>query len=228
MFLLDNISYISQYLFWNYLIYISYNPIDILMNNYILNYKNIQPNHKKIYVVSNLIKGLTLGLNSNIVIYFLYNYIRYGLWDIKTVKTFGAIYASLDMVSMFHIEKMQINTKIHHIMVQILYFIGLVYYDFNKNTLANPIVIYAIYSALAHIVNIYLSLRVFVKDEVFLKRLKYLSYIIYIICCCQNWSYQLYFLATNKDIPLIQKTIYGGIITSIVYDDWVLIKYLKK
>ena len=113
-------------------------------------------------------------------------------------------------------------------MVQVLYFTGLLYYNFNKNTLANPMVVYAIYSGLAHIVNIYLSLRVFVNDKTFLKRLKYLSYLIYIGCCVQNWSYQLYFLTAYKNIPLIQKVVYGGIITSVVYDDWVLIKYLKK
>ena len=132
------------------------------------------------------------------------------------------------MVSMFHVDKMQMNTKIHHIMVQILYFTGLIQYNFNKNTLANPMVIYAIYSALAYIVNLYLSLRVFIKDKKFLKRLSYLSYIIYIVCCAQNWLYQGYFLITYKNIPLIQKTIYGSIIMTIMYDDWVLIKYLKK
>ena len=54
-----------------------------------------------------------------------------------------------------------------------------------------------------------------------------ISYIVYIGCCSQNWLYQLYFLATYKNIPLIDRVAYGGIITSIVYDDWVLIKYLK-
>ena len=37
MYILDNVSYISQYLFWNYLIYVSYNPLDKLMNKYISN-----------------------------------------------------------------------------------------------------------------------------------------------------------------------------------------------
>lgn len=228
MFFLKNISYLNQYLFWNYLIYISYNPIHHLMDKYILNYRNIYPQHKKKYVISNLIKGLALGLNSHIGVRFLYNYIHYGLWDLKTIKMFGAIYAALDMTSMFHVEKMQTNTKIHHIMVQVLYLSGLVFYNFNKNSLANPMVIYAIYSALAYIVNIYLSLRIFIDNKSFLKKIKYLSYLIYICCCAQNWSYQLYFLTNNNNIPLIQKAVYSGIITSIVYDDWVLIKYLKK
>ena len=147
---------------------------------------------------------------------------------LKTIKSFGAIYSALDMVSMFHVEKMQMNTKIHHIMVQILYFMGLLRYNFNENSLANPMVIYAIYSGLAYMVNIYLSLRVFVKNEKLLKMMKYASYIIYINCCAQNWLYQGYFLTTSKNIPLIEKGIYSSIIMSIMYDDWVLIKYLKK
>ena len=68
---------------------------------------------------------------------------------------------------------MQVNTTIHHTMVQILYIIGLIVYNFNINTLANPMVIYAIYSGLAFSVNLYLSLRVFIKDDKFLKRLKF-------------------------------------------------------
>ena len=228
MYLLQNASYISQYLFWNYLIYVSYNPLDKLMNKYISNYRRITPIHKKKYVISNLIKAVILGLNSHIGIKFLYNYFKYGLWDLKTIKSFGAIYAALDMISMFHVEKMQVNTTIHHTMVQILYIIGLIVYNFNINTLANPMVIYAIYSGLAFSVNLYLSLRVFIKDDKFLKRLKFLSYLVYIICCCQNWLYQGYFLKTYNNIPLMDRFVYGGIIMSIVYDDWVLIKYLKK
>jgi len=228
MFFLQNISYISQYLFWNYLIHISYNPINLLMSKNLINYRNITPKHKKIYVVSNLIKGMMLCLNSHIGVRLLYNYYRHGMWDLNTIKSFGAIYASLDMVSMFHVEKMQTNTKVHHIMVQVLYFMGLLRYNFNEKSLANPMVVYAIYSGLSYMVNIYLSLRVFVKNENLLKIMKYASYIIYINCCIQNWLYQGYFLTTSNNIPLIEKGFYSSIIMSIMYDDWVLIKYLKK
>ena len=228
MFLLSNVTYITQYLCWNYLIHISYNPVGSLMNKYLMNYRDINPEHKKIYVVSNLIKGLVLGLNSHVGIKLLYNYYVYGLWDLRTIKMFGAIYASLDMVSMFHVEKMQTNTKIHHIMVQVLYFMGLLRYNFNEKSLANPMVIYAIYSGLAYMVNIYLSLRVFVKNEKMLKTMKYVNYIIYINCCAQNWLYQGYFLTTTNNIPLIEKCVYSSIIMSIIYDDWVLINFLKE
>ena len=228
MYLIQNISYISQYLFWNYIIYISYNPINRIMDKCILNYRRIEPKHKKIYVISNLIKGMGLGLNSHICINILYNYIRYGKWNIETMKTFGALYAALDMVSMFKVEKMQLNTKIHHTMVQVFYFTCLLHYNFSKTTLANPLVVYSIYSALSYIVNIYLSMRVFVKDEELLRRIKYISFIIYGYSCAQNWSYQLYFLLFNRNIPLIQKTLYGGLITTVIYDDWILINYLRE
>ena len=77
-------------------------------------------------------------------------------------------------------------------------------------------------------VNIYLSLRVFVKNEKMLKTMKYVNYIIYINCCAQNWLYQGYFLTTTNNIPLIEKCVYSSIIMSIIYDDWVLINFLKE
>ena len=54
MYLIQNISYISQYLFWNYIIYISYNPINRIMDKCILNYRRVEPKHKKIYVISRI------------------------------------------------------------------------------------------------------------------------------------------------------------------------------
>lgn len=228
MFLKENIYYVSEYLLWNFVLYISYKPTHNLMDRYISNYREITPIHKKKYVVSNLLKGLVLGINSHLGINFLYNYYKYNIWDLETIKMFGAIYAALDMVSMFKVEKMQTNTTIHHIMVQLLYFYGLLVNNFDKTTLSNPIVIYAIYSGLAFFVNIYLSLRIFIDDDIFLKVLKRISFIIYLCCCCQNWSYQLFFLLAYRDINIIKKIVYSMIIATIMYDDLVLMKYLKK
>lgn len=226
MFIFKNIPYIILYalnsIFINYL----YNLLNIIFNKYYYKYKIITPNHKKIYFVSNIIKGSFLGLLSPLALKILCDYIFFNKWDIYLIRFLSNIYCSLDLVSMFKVEKMQINTVIHHSMVQFMYMYSLVVCDFNEKTLANPIVIYAIFSTFAFIVNLYLSFRLTLSD-CYLKKMATLSSIIYHLCCAFNWFYQLYYLYI-ENIPIIYKIIYILLILSIVGDDLVLIKFLNK
>lgn len=137
----------------------------------------------------------------------------------------GGLYSSLDLVSIFFVKKMQKTTLVHHLMVQVFFLVSLFYFDFSKETIGNPIVIYAIFSVFAFIVNIYLALRL-ITDR-FMKIIPTIASIIYQVCCLLNWSYQLHWIYTSN-IIIWTKIIYFLIIFSIITDDIVLIKFLNQ
>ena len=84
----------------------------------------------------------------------LIDYFYYNRWNTHTIKYLGGAYATLDMVSILRVEKMQINTILHHIIVQFLYLISLFLLDFNVDTIARGVVIYAVFSTFAFTINI--------------------------------------------------------------------------
>ena len=189
-------------------------------------YKLIKPKHKQIYFNSNIIKGSILGSLTIYVFYIYFNYIFYNVWKINDIRYLGSIYASIDLVSIFKVNKMQINTIIHHVIVQILYFISLFVYQFNVNTLSRGIIFYAFFSTFSFIVNIYLALRLIISDKYKIK-LAFISSCVYKICCFLNWIYQIYFIYIINSF-IITKLIYISILCGIIYDDIILICFLNK
>ena len=124
MYIYENIRYFFSYLMWCGILYISYPISHLFLNKYYLPYKHINPKHKQQYFISNMIKGIVLGYCSYNATITLFNYSN-GIWDLESIKYLSAIYASTDMVSIFKVEKMQINTIVHHILVQILFILSL-------------------------------------------------------------------------------------------------------
>jgi len=228
MFFYDNIIFLVYNFISCSILYFIYNPVHIICEKYLTPYRNIYPAHKKIYFVSNLIKSIVLGIFSYKSFLILFQYTYYNNWLQYDVKYLGAVYASLDMVSILKVPKMQLNTTIHHIVVQILFIGSLLVLDFDKNSLSNGIVIYAIFSTFAFLVNLYLALRLIIDDKNHLRLLASISSLVYQVCCTINWSYQSYFLYTHSHIHLIIRIMYAIILGSIIFDDLVLIKFLNK
>jgi hypothetical protein len=227
MYIYENIRYFLNYLMWCGILYISYPITHLYLNKFYVPYQNINPKHKQQYFISNMIKGLVLGYCSYNATIILLNYTK-NIWNLENIKYLGAIYASTDMVSIFKVEKMQINTIIHHILVQILFMISLFILNFNHDSLALGIVIYAIFSTLAFSVNLYLALRLTIDNDKVLKTLATTSGIIYQFCCTINWVFQIYFLFTRCEINVLFRMFYFAILGLIIFDDLVLIKYLIK
>jgi len=227
MYLYENINFFLNYLMWCGILYISYPTVHLLLNSLYSPYQEITPKHKQQYFISNIIKGTVLGYCSYNAITILYNFTN-GSWDLENIKYLGAIYASTDMVSMFKVEKMQTNTIVHHILVQILFLLSLFIFNFDVNTLSLGIVIYAIFSTLAFSVNLYLALRLTIENDKIIKLLATISGIIYQCCCIINWLFQIYFLFTRCDINVIFRMIYLAVLGLIIFDDLVLIKFLIK
>jgi len=224
LYIQQNLLFLIFYAFSNVFIYYLYPMTHSLMNS-IDKYKNINPEHKKIYFVSNLIKGIVLGLFTPLAFGILYSYFIHNIWNRSLIKSLASTYCSLDLVSIFCIQKMQFNTLVHHIMVQVLFLISLLCFDFREDTISKPIVIYAIFSTFAFSVNLYLALRLILEKNI--KLIATISSIIYQFSCTINWSYQCYYLYISE-IDIIFKILYSILILGVVSDDIVLIKFLNK
>ena len=196
--------------------------LDIFLNKYSENYRNINPAHKKSYVVVNIAKAFILFVLSYLNLNQIINLFLYDEWDSQLLCLCGALYSSIDMVGIYMVKKMPYNTLFHHIVVQLLFFTGL-FYSFNPVTITKLIVIYAIFSCFAYLVNFFLALRVFSKNKRANAWIAFASTVIYALCCLLNWSYQVYYLFQLSWLTI---ALYGTLLSVLVRDDLILMKYL--
>lgn len=223
-----NPTFLAFYLFSSGFIYLLYPVTHVVFENLSMNYAKINPKHKQKYFVSNLLKSMILSVCSYVGMMVLYDYFILNRWNKNLVKYVGAIYAATDLVSTFIVPKMQINTVVHHLVVQVLYLISLFMFDFSGLSFDNGIVVYAIFSSFAFIVNFYLAVRLIIKNKLVLKFLASISSVVYQACCIFNWLYQLYFLYNLEVGFQFMKLIYLIVLSLVVFDDIVLIKFLNK
>lgn len=201
-----------------------------LERNY-ASFREINPSHKKWYVVSNLIKGGVLGLMLPLFYKILSGDLFGGVWDTDYVSHLGCVYASLDMVSVFRVPKLARNTLYHHLAVNglFLYVLG---NGADNGSFSRLIAIYAVFSALAFSVNMYLAIRVLSKDTRLLKAMSSFCFVNYVACCAANWSYQLYHLIWTPHFfqayGIVPVLAFCGMIAVVMWDDIILIRYLKQ
>lgn len=179
----------------------------------------------KEYRIVNTIKALTLGVISPGATFLLYQTLTPPYEpNIYLFYLFGATYASLDMSALAYNPNCHMSTTIHHVLVQFLY--AYCYWvDFNMNTLAKGISVYAVFSCYAYLVNYRLAIRF--MNHKYENMINATSLAIYCLACLCNWTIQLYLLWF--DMPesyIIEKVIYGGLIAMIVNDDVFLMKFL--
>jgi len=167
----------------------------------------------------NLVKSFFLGILSFL---FFYHYLSNTLFEYNVLYNLGSTYILLDLIALFVVHKMQLTTKIHHIIVQLLFIISYLY-EFNVSTyVVQGIIIYTIFSSFAFMVNAFLAFRIFITNK-WLVTFAKISMNIYIVSCCFNWIYQIYIL---HHLTIIVGLIYFTLLILIVYDDITLIKYL--
>lgn len=203
-----------------------YNFLDINIENF----NQITPVHKKWYVVSNLIKSIIFSFMSYHCYFLIKNILFYDKWDNVELLYLGCLYASIDMVGIYIVPKLAVNTFYHHLVVNLMFLYTLLN-DMSENTFSKLIVVYALYSVLAFSVNFYLGLRVITKNKKILELLSSFCFVNYVFCCIPNWSFQFYHLCFNdlyiKFYGFIPVSFYSLLMMVVIYDDLVLMKYLK-
>jgi hypothetical protein len=171
------------------------------------------------YISTNVVKSnYLLGL-CPICLFLLLNFDDH---DIQYVKNLGAIYAAIDFAALFYNKRMTTNTIIHHITV-VLFFVLNLFDTYKDGSISKMIMIYAIFSTFAYLVNFCLGLRLMFPIPGILYRG---VFFLYFFLCIANWKHQFEFMFEYFERPLVK--CYGLLLFFVIYDDMVLLQWLSK
>lgn len=207
--------YLGIYLF-------SYPLIKIGINR-IFRYHSLDDDRMN-YVSKNFVKVIALAILVWRATPGIINAVYYNIWDNAVFYELGYAYAMTDVAGLIMVRRLPSNTKIHHITTFILSFLNTLN-DYTNPTLWRGLVLYAYFSALALLVNLYLGLRVVIPTE----RCSGLCRIAlwnYITVCFANWFYQVDLLIRFGSLS-ISTFVYIGLMIMIMYDDIKLIQFLR-
>jgi hypothetical protein len=210
-------EFISVY----FLTYNLYNVVLYLLNKYYKSFNEIDPQHKKMYVVKNYMKSFYLASLCLTLPYYIS-----GNYNILFIKRCCIYYIMNDMIGLLLVDKLPTTTVIHHISSSLC---GLAILTKSNETLdiLTLIVLYAIFSSLTFLVNFYLAYRVHSNNKLHKYYLSVIANNVYMLSCLVNWSIQLYlFYGIFLLIPIYHTIIYLAFIYSVVRDDIILIKWL--
>ena len=140
-----------------YVVFSSYFVADYFLARQSTSYARI-PDDKKFYVLSNLIKSAVLTAYTPQAAYLLYQAIHLDEWSTPRIRSLGVLYAIPDFVSLFLVQRMALTTKAHHVCVVIFMVINL-YNDYAHENVCRALVVYAVFSTFAYLVNLLLASR---------------------------------------------------------------------
>ena len=154
------------------------------------------------------------------------------VFDNELIYKFGALYVSNDIIALCVVKNLSITTKCHHFITTLLLFYSFSI-DFNDSEKPGILMyIYTILSSYSFLVNFYLGMR-FLKEKNtimagYIDISKVYAYYIYIISCAINWLLHIFIiiLASFANVISIQYAIYFILLSFIITDDIVLLKWL--
>merc|ERR1712137_329454 len=147
-------------------------------------------------------------------------------WQTTRIQNLGTLYTIPDFVSLILVRRMATTTIVHHIAVCIFNVFN-VMNDYKQENICRLVVIYAIFSTFAYLVNLLLASRFLGIPKGVSKYFFLIALLIYVSCCGINWAWQLrysYRLFTHFFHWSI--IVYMSMLGMVVYDDIVLIKWL--
>lgn len=181
---------------------------------------------RKYYFQKNIVKTIAL---IGICIYgtpFLLKGIYYNKWDSRILHQLGYIYSALDVIGLYFVKNLPINSKIHHISSFIFSVLNS-YIDYTQNTFWIGLPIYCFFSSYACGVNLFLALRL-IKPISSLKNFIRYNLYSYALLLILNWGYQIYNLFYKPGIQLSDDVyLFMFLMLLIIYDDIKLIQFLN-
>lgn len=192
---------------------------------------------RRLYVVKNIIKSISLAYLSAITIPYIFDYINMREIDINLTRWWGTIFVANDLTALFIVKQLPSNTRNHHLMTTFLLQVVFLF-DGNKLEIVKFIVIYTIFSYYAFLVNLYLGCRFLELENPYQKKyiivfnnsidnLRILAYYNYGFCLLVNWSFHIYNLFYNIRSIQITHFLYFCLLLPIVKDDLILMSWLK-
>lgn len=207
-----------------YITSVFYYIIRFLLNKFSISFQNIQPEHKKMYVVKNYVKSFFLA-SLCLQLHHFMNLLN-GTVDLLFIKKCGAYYIMNDLIGLILVKKLPTTTKIHHITTTLCGFTVMMKENSNIDVLL-LIVLYAIFSSMAFCVNFYLALRIYSNRINLKKILSITSFWIYLISCIVSWIFQICIsYIVLPTVPLWHSLLYFLFLYSVCKDDVILMKWL--
>ena len=181
---------------------------------------------RKNYIIKNFIKSYILYYISVVTIP-LVPMVLLNIGDVNKFLHFtGFLYCSNDTVALFKNMNMSYSTKIHHIISTTLSTINIFVDSLRDNNITKLMSIYCLLSCYPYEVNYCLGMR-FLSDRTKEKKMKKLAFIKYSCCCFINWSiHSIYLIYNIRNLNIVMVGYYS-LIVFIVYDDIVLLKWLR-
>lgn len=194
------------------------------LNKFVKSFRNIQPEHKKMYVCKNFIKSFFLaGLCTQLHKYIgIFN----GPVDMIFTKRCALYYIMNDVIGLLVVKKLPKTTIIHHITTS-LCGLAIIMKQSDTMDILTLIVLYAIFSSMAFCVNFYLGLRIYSNNVQIKRYLSNFSFWIYLLSCLVNWFLQLkLFYQIYPTFEYFYILFYLGFLYSVGKDDIILMKWL--
>ena len=88
----------------------------------------------------------------------MYSTMSLDVWPSNRIKLMGTLYSIPDFVSLFMVSRMATTTIVHHIVVCVFNCVSL-YNDYQVNNVVRAIMVYAVWSTFAYLVNLLLASR---------------------------------------------------------------------
>lgn len=210
----------------SYVVWSSYHSFHFYLTKYSKSYASIAPD-KQFYVLSNLIKSAVLLSYSPLAGQLLYQTMVDDVWPSNRIRIMGTLYCIPDFVSLFMVKRNSTTTIIHHVVVCVFNAISL-YNDYEQNNVVRAIMVYAVWSTFAYLVNLLLASR-FLNASPFVSMfLSACALAIYFVCCLMNWTWQIWFLGGLFTTSPFQVIGFVALMLMLVWDDLVLMKWLWK
>ena len=214
------------YGFINYMgIYLCYPLVEIYIMRKYDKFEHYDRKRKN-YIIKNIIKSLILNYIS-IATIPLIPLLVFNIGNItKCCHFIGFLYTAGDTVALTKNINMSLSTKIHHSITTILCWSNTLINWGNAPSIAKMMALYCLLSCYSFHVNYCLGMRFLIPDIEY-KKLKKKAYIIYLSCCTFNWALHIIYLMFHiKKLNMITVSYYL-IISLVVYDDIVLLKWLQ-
>jgi len=181
---------------------------------------------RKYYFQKNFVKTFALVAISLYGTHVLFNGLYYNNWDNRRIHQIGYIYSALDVIGLYFVKNLPLNSKIHHIGTFIFSYLN-THIDYSKNTFWIGLPVYCIFSSYAFGVNLFLALRL-IKPLSSLKSFIGYNLYSYGLLLAANWGYQIYNLYYRPDNKWTNDVyIYIFLMLFIANDDIKLIRFLQ-
>jgi len=224
-YVLSTTAHFAVFLVGSYVVFSSYFVANYYMAAQSSSYASI-PDDKRFYVLSNLIKSAVLLSYCPLAARTLYQALYFGEWSTPRIHILGVLYAIPDAVSMLLVHRMAFSTKIHHCCVVVFMVVNL-FSTYEEETVGRALVVYAIFSTFAYLVNLLLASRFLPVAPKLSLVMSVLAFLVYAGCLGVNWTWQIAFVCRlGATKPSIGLAVYLAAISLVVYDDCILVKWL--